>query len=454
MRNMNRAISLAVAGLLLATVIWAQAPPPAWKDGEYPLYDAAMKATDNAKKIDALKAWEQKIPDSNYKSTRLALFLVTYKALNQFDKVLETGNEILAMDAKNILALWEMTAAIQRLDKATPEQLTLGEKAAQTLATKFDELKPAATSEADWAKGKPEIQAAAYVALGWIATQRKDNAGAEKVYLQSLQINPNNAQVSYTIGSAIILQRNADTYPSGLFHIARAASLTGTGSIPEPNRKKIDDYLIARYTNFHGSAEGLDELRKLATASAIPPEGYKIKSSAEIANEKEEEFKKTNPMLALWMSVKKELAGPSGADYFEKSVKGFALPAGVQGVTKFKGKLVAAVPPKNPKSLKVAIADAVTPEITLVFEEPLVGSAPVGTDLEFEGAGTTFTADPFNLTMEVEREKLVGWPVQAGPAKKAGGAGAAKPVAPAKPVSTTTPAPKPAATTTPAAPKK
>ena len=446
MRKTNRAIALMVAGFLMATVIWGQAQTPAaaqpaslWKDGEYPLYDAVLKATDAKKRLDALNAWQQKFPDTGYKSDRILRFLVTYQELNMFDKVLETANEILASDPKSIAALWALTSAIQRIEKPTPEQLALGEKGAQALATKFDDLKPAATSEADWAKGKPEIQAAAYVALGWIATQRKDSPAAEKAYLQSLQINPNNAQVSYTIGSAIIVQRNVDTYPSGLFHIARAASLTGTGAIQEPARKKIDDYLIARYTNFHGSAEGLDELRKLATASAIPPEGFKIKSSAEIANEKEEEFKKTNPMLALWMSVKKELAGPSGADYFEKSVKGFALPAGVQGVTKFKGKLVAAVPPKNPKSLKVAIADAVTPEITLVFEEPLVGSAPVGTDLEFEGAGTAFTADPFNLTMEVEREKLVGWPVQAGPAKKAGGAGAAKPVAPAKPAATAAP---------------
>jgi tetratricopeptide (TPR) repeat protein len=430
MRKTNRAISLVVAGLLMATVIWAQAPATAaaqekslWKDGEYPLYDAAMKATDNKKKLDALNAWQQKFSESGYKAVRLALYLATYQALGQFDKVLETGNEILASDPKNIAALWALTTAVQRIEKPTPEQLALGEKGAQPLATKFDDLRPAATSEADWAKGKPEIQAVAYVALGWIASQRKDDAAAKKAYLQSLQVNPNNAQVSYTLGSLIIVERNVDTYPIGLFHIARAASLTGTGAIPEANRKKIDDYLVARYTSFHGSAEGLDELRKLATSTALPPEGFKIESNAEIALRKEEEFKKSNPMLALWMSVKKELAGANGADYFEKSVKGFLLPGGVQGVAKFKGKLVAAVPPKNPKQLKIAIADDVTSEVTLVFEEPLVGSAPVGTNLEFEGAGTTFTSDPFNLTMEAENDKLVGWPVQAAPAgKKTGGA--------------------------------
>jgi tetratricopeptide (TPR) repeat protein len=433
MRKTNRAIILAIAGLLTATAIWGQAAAPAWKDGEYPLYEAATKQTDNAKKLDALKAWEQKFPDSNYKSTRLELLLVTYQALKQYDKVLETGNEMLSLDPKNIRALWAMTGAVQLIAKPTAENLALGEKGAQAFATKYDELKPAAVSDADWAKEKPTFQSTAYIALGWIAAQRKDNAAAEKAYLQSLQLSPNNAQLSYTLGSLIITQRNLETYPIGLFHIARAASLTGTGAIPETDRKKIDDYLVGRYTNWHGSADGLDGLRKLASTTAIPPAGFTIENGTDIATRKAEEFKKSNPPLALWMTVKKALTEPNGAQYFESSVKGFLLPAGAEGVARFKGKLVAAIPPKNPKQLKIAIADAVTPEITLVFEEPLVGSAPVGTDLEFEGAGTAFTSDPFNLTMDVEKDKLVGWPVQAAPAVKKGGGAATKKAAPVAP---------------------
>ncbi len=433
MRKTNRAISLVVAGLLMATVILGQAQTPAaaqekslWKDGEYPLYDAALKATDNKKKLDALNAWQQKFPDTAYKSTRLALLLVTYKALNQFDKVLETGNEILASEPKSVLALWEMTGAVQRIDKPTPEQLSLGEKAAQTLATKFDDLKPAATADADWAKGKPEIQAVAYVTLGWIAQQRKDDAAAKKAYLQSLQINPNNAQLSYTLGGLVLMERNPDTYSTGLFHIARAASHTGTGAIPEPNRKKIDDYLTSTYTKFHGSAEGLDQVRKLAIASVLPPEGFKIKSIGEITLEKDEEFRKNNPMLALFQSVVDALKAPNGAQYFEGSVKGAGLPGGANGVARFKGKLIEATPAKNPKQLKLAIANPEVADVTLVFEEPLTGSAPKGTDLEFEGVGTSFTAEPFNLTMEVENDKLVGWPVQAAPGKKGQATGASQ----------------------------
>jgi hypothetical protein len=59
------------------------------------------------------------------------------------------------------------------------------------------------------------------------------------------------------------------------------------------------------------------------------------------------------------------------------------------------------------------------------MDAPLRGKADPGTDLEFEGTATGFTKDPeFMVTFEVEKEKLVGWPVQAAapPAKKAGGA--------------------------------
>ena len=59
--------------------------------------------------------------------------------------------------------------------------------------------------------------------LGWITMTRKENPAAEKNFIEGLKVNPNNGQVSYWLGSVILAQRNPDTYPIGLFHIARAA---------------------------------------------------------------------------------------------------------------------------------------------------------------------------------------------------------------------------------------
>ncbi len=407
---------LATTMLFAVTAVWAQAPKKDWKDrAEYDLYDAALKQTDNAKKLELLNTWQSKYPNTDFKLERLGLFLVTYQALKQFDKAVETGNEILAMDPKNLQALYVTVASAPGLVKPTPELMGIVEKAARTLADNINELKPANVAEAEWNKGKPAIEAMAHNTLGSIAQQRQDYATAEKEYLLSLQEVPQNGAVSYSLGTVILLQKNPETQSAALYHIARAASYTGPGAMPEAGRKEVEKYLTSTYTKFHGSAEGLAELRKMASTQAMPPADFKIASGAEITAKKEEEFKKSNPMLALWMTVKGELTGANGQAYFDSSVKGALLPGGANGVTKFKGTLISMTPPKAPKQLVLGITDASTPEVTLNLDEPLAGPAPVGTELEFEGVASSFTAEPFRVTFDVEKAKLTGWPAPAPP---------------------------------------
>jgi hypothetical protein len=419
-RIVRTSVVVAIATVFAATALWGQAPKQNWKDrAEYDLYEGATKATDNAKKIELLNAWKQKYPTSDFNMERLQLLLATHNAMNQPDRVLETGNEILALDAKNLQALYFMTYNGTRLPKPTAEQLGQVQKAARTLTGSLDALKPASTSEADWNKGKPDILALGYMTLGWISMQQKAYEASEKEFTECLKANPNNGQVSYWLGTVILAQRNPDKQVAGLYHIARAASYSGPGAYAEPARKQAADYLTKAYTSYHGSTEGLDELRKTAAEQAFPGD-IKIASKVELDAQKEEEFKKANPMLALWQTVKTELTGANGASYFDSGVKGALLPGGASGVKKFKARLVAARPPKNPKELVVSIGESTEGEATLVMDEPLVGSAPVGTDLEFEGVPASYTASPFMLSFEVEIAQLAGWPVAAPPAKKGG----------------------------------
>jgi len=435
MQTSKNYLALAIAGLLLATVIWGQAQgqqaESKWKDrAEWELYDQITKTTDNTKKLELLRQWEQKYADSFYKDQRLALMMQAYLETNQIGQALQTGSEILALNPKDIRTVYLMTANALRLTNPTPEQLSMAEKAARTLAGNVDELKPPGTPDADWEKSKPDLVAAGHTTLAWAASQRKDFAGAEKEFIASLKANPNNSQVSYWLAGVIREQKDPDKQSEVLFHYARAAFHTGPGSLNEQGRKEVEKYVNQLYSKFHGSMDGFDELRRLAASNALPPEGFKIMSVYEVSAMKEEEFRKSNPMLALWMTVKKELTGPGGASYFENSVKGALLPGGVNDIKKFKATLIEAKPAKNPKQLVVAIADADTPEVTLVLEEALVGSAPKGTPLEFEGVATTFSADPFNLTFEVEKGQVTGWPAPAPAAKKA--PAGAKKAAPSK----------------------
>lgn len=410
---------MTTAMFLVSAVVWAQAPKKDWKDrAEYDLYDAALKQTDNAKKLELLNTWQSKYPNTDFKVERLGLLLVTYQALKQFDRAVVTGNEILASDPRNLQALYVTVSSAPGLAKPTPELMGMVEKAARTLAGSINELKPANVAQAEWDKGKPPIEAMAHNTLGSIAQQRKDYATAEKEYTLSLQAVPENGAVSYSLGTVILLQKNPDTQSAALYHIARAASYTGPGALPDAGRKDVEKYLINTYTKFHGSAEGLAELRKMASTQVMPVQGFKIASGAELQILKDEEFKKTNPMMALWMTVKGELTGANGPAYFESSVKGALLPGGAGGVTKFKGKLISMTPPKAPKQLVLGITDANTPEVTLNLEEALARPAPVGTELAFEGVASSFTAEPFKVVFDVEKEKLTGWPAPAPAGKK------------------------------------
>jgi len=59
----------------------------------------------------------------------------------------------------------------------------------------------------------------------------------------------------------------------------------------------------------------------------------------------------------------------------------------------------------------------------LDLDAALPGKADTGVELEFSGVPSSFTKEPFNVTFDVEKKKLVGWPgkdapVHHRPAKK------------------------------------
>ncbi len=393
-----------------------------WKDrAEYDLYAAITKETDNNKKLQLLNEWKQKYANTDFKEDRLEFYLFTYQGLNRAADMHETAKELVAVNPKNIRGLSWVLLLTPTLGKNTPDILDTGEKAANSLLSSTDTLfaasaKPAATSEADWTKARTDSESLAHKTLGWVAMQRKDYPAAEKQFKESLKDNPNAGEVSYWLGTVLVSQRVAEKQAEALFHFARASTYEGPGALSAQGRAEINKYFEKVYNSFHGSAEGIDALRQAAKTSATPPEGFKIKSSYEVALEKEEELKRSNPMLALWLNVRSELTGPNGPQYWEGSVKGAGLPGGASGVTKFKGKLVSQSPAKNPKELVLAISDASTPEVTLKLDEAMAGAAEPGTEIEFEGVASAFTKDPFMLTFDVDKAKVAGWPA---PVKKA-----------------------------------
>lgn len=420
---------IAIIAALGAGTAFAQAQKKQVKDqAEYDLYAGATKETNAQKKLALLETWKQKYPGSDFKLERNQLLLDTYRQLGQAAKMIEVGKEMLADDPKDTTALYWISLLTPSLNNTSPEALDLGEKTANgllgTLDTSFaPDKKPAATPEEAWKKAKVEAEALAHKTLGWVAMQRKQNEVAEKEFAKSLELNPANGEASYWLATTIFAQKKPERQSIVLFHFARAASYDGPGAIAPEGRATIDAYLTKAYTTYHGKDEaGLAELKTLAKSQAFPPEGFHIKNVNEIAAENEEEFRKKNPQLAMWMTLKRELTAANGEQYFESSVKGAAIPGGAHGVQKFKGTLISSKPPAAPKELVLGVVDPDTPDVTLKLENPMRGKADAGTVLEFEGVVSGFSKEPFMLTLDVdENSKISGWPAPAPPAKKAVG---------------------------------
>jgi tetratricopeptide (TPR) repeat protein len=388
-----------------------------WKDGraEWNLYDAMTKASDPKKKLELLNTWKEKYAGTDFKLLRLQAFLATYWTLNQPAQVVATSKEILTIDPKDIRALNSICFLTPRLPNPNEETFATGEKAARGLLANLDAAfaaasKPETTSAADWSKAKSDTEVVARKALGWVSMQRKNNERAEAEFRKGLAINSNDGEVSYWMGTVMVAQKVPQKQSEALYHFARASSYDGPGALNPQGRQEVNKYLEKAYTSIHGSTEGLDDIRAMAKSQALPPPGFKVKTAAQVAIEKEEQFKREHPMLALFQSIKKELTGPNGDAYWESGVKHAGLPGGASGVEKFCGKLISHKPTRNPKELVLGISDETTPEVTLSLDAAMRGPAEPGTEICFEGIATEFTKEPFTITFEVEKSKVEGWP--------------------------------------------
>jgi hypothetical protein len=247
----------------------------------------------------------------------------------------------------------------------------------------------------------------------------KECAAAEATFKRALQQFPDSAFIAYQLGRALRCQHAAgpEKLPQALYEFARAAVLDATlGGAIDP--KNLNQYLDAAYNAFHGSLEGLDQLKAMAKASPLPPADLKIEKASNIEGGYRE-CELCNP-LALWMKIKGALADPNNPTYFDTELKDSAVPP-------MKGTLIEGKPSCKSKELLVAIPlpdqqGNPVAEIALKLDAPLTGKPETGGTIQWTGVPKAFTKDPFMLTMEVEKAKLENLkttPCGPAPAKKA-----------------------------------
>jgi hypothetical protein len=238
--------------------------------------------------------------------------------------------------------------------------------------------------------------------------QRKAWDAAEAEFQKSLQLDPNNGEVDFFMGTVVVSQKNPQKTSAGLFYFARAATYEGTGGLAPAGRQQALAYVQRAYKGYHGSDDGFNDLVAAAKAGTTPPADYHIVSVAETADkqrkaqEVQEAEDAKNPQLLLWKNIKMQLTAADGATYFNSSMKGALLPT-------LKGKVVKLDPEVKPKTVVLALEDGTTPDATLKFEMPLAGKVEPGAELTFEGVPDSYTATPYMVVFSVEPDKLHGW---------------------------------------------
>ena len=413
----------------------ARAQSPAekkWKDGqeEYKLYTAAntdLTGNNAAKAVAGLDAWKAKYAESDYSDLRTLMYVQAYAGSGQQAKAVDTASLLLAKDVSAVFndpatgpsdiikLLFTTSVAIQQVPNPTADELATGAKAAQQLM-EFDK-KPQGVADAAWAQAKTQLQTAAKGALlsmavrpgqAAMAKQPPDCPAGEAAYSKALEAYPDSSFIAYELAKALRCQQKEkpEKVFQAIYEFERAAVIDPTLGDPKADPKKIQTFADNAYASVHGSTEGLDQLKQQVKQSPLPPAGFKIKTATEISTEKEAEFEKTNPQLALWMKLKGALADTNGEQYFASTLKDSAVP-------KLKGTLVEARPACRPKELLVALPlpDAQGPpraEITLKLDKALTGKPEANTEFQWEGVPAAFSKEPFMLTMDTESAKVEG----------------------------------------------
>ena len=422
-RVVKGVLGIGLAAAFIAMPLLAQAQKKVKDQGEYDLYNAVVKETDPNKQLQLLQTWKEKYPDSDYKEERADMVAEDYNKLGKPAEAIKASQDVLAINPKNLRALVTIVNKAIQVNPPTPDSMSAGEQAANSLLSNTDSLKPENVKDADWNTAKPQIEQIAQTTLGWIKMQQKQNDASEASFRKVLQASPKNGQVAYWLGTVLYAQKK---YVPGLFEFARAAVYTGEGALPDSVRQGADQFLQKAYKGYHGSDEGLDALKKLAANAALPPDDLKIDSVTVIAagqQQAEEDFIKAHPDIKLWRVLRDALKADGGEAYFNASVKDALIPPQEGEFKQFKGKVVSM---ENPKEIVVAVddTDGPTGDSTLVFEAAIKGKLDPGAEISFAGAPQSFTKDPYNLKFAVERKNVTGLPaapappVRRAPAKK------------------------------------
>jgi len=216
-----------------------------WKDrSEYDLYESITRTQDPNQWLATLDKWKQQYSESDYADVRRQLYLETYRALNKPREAFNAAQEVLKDNPNNLVALSAIVGYVYSLvplgaAQLSPQQtadLEVAEKTAQQILNGLDtiyakENRPVNMTDQQANDARPALKVFAQKTVGYIALERKDYEKAQTELTRTLQLDPNQGQVSFWLATAVLEQNKTkpELQPAALYDFARAAAYSGNG---------------------------------------------------------------------------------------------------------------------------------------------------------------------------------------------------------------------------------
>ncbi|MFZ1919827.1 MAG: hypothetical protein WAU58_19810 [Terriglobales bacterium] len=382
----------------------AVAPAPQKKEikdpAEYNAYMGALGQQDAAAKISGLEAFLTQYPNSVMKEDALELLMGSYQQTGNAAKTLETAQKVLQANPCNLRALallaYTKQAMAQQGGAAAGQNLTeAGQYADKGLDCEQTAVKPDGTSPDDFQKLKTQTAVIFNGASGVAAYQVKDYGKAQQRLRAAVDADPKNLVNVYTLARAYLEPGPTEKDIDGLFYIARSANLAqGSG------KDQIAKYGKSKYTKYHGSDEGWNDLMAKA-ATATDPTGITITqyvppTPAQQAHDIMASKKIEEMSFAEWQLVLSE-GTPEDADKVWTTLKGKPLQMVAHILTiDTTGKLTKMTLAGSSDDVDAKRADI---DLTMAAALPKKDVPKEDTDFQFEGTPVSYVAKPFVMTM-------------------------------------------------------
>jgi len=376
------------------------AQPPQIKDpAEYNTYIAALREANPQTQAQAFENFLQQYPNSVVKEDALGQLMAAYEKLGNAAKMTETARRVLQVNPNNIraLALLAYTSRAAAEAGQAPQQnsadaLQYGQRGLQALPAM---PKPEGMSDADFEKFKTEVGIIFNGAAGFGALQSKDFANAQK-YLQGavdlhIKENPNDPSALRDIYPLALAYLEASPInPSGLWWIARAAALSN-------DNPQIVKYGQFKYTKYHGSPDGWDQLLAQAHGSASPPANFAVApapSPAEQAKMLADSKDPKKMSFDEWQVVLSQ-GSPDVQEKVWSQIKGLEVPFAAKVIMATKDKLeLAATADDIDKSVADVTVTMVAPCVAPKCKVPKPGD-----ETQVVAKLNAYTSNPFMITM-------------------------------------------------------